>query len=75
MRTTIALDPDVEAEVERMRRQEGLGLSEAVNALARRGLVPTTREAPFEFTPPPLRGLIDLTNISEVLEMIEDDNR
>lgn len=75
MRTTIALDPDVEAEVERMRRQEGLGLSEAVNALARRGLVPTAREAPFEFNPPPLRGLIDLTNISEVLEMIEDDNR
>ena len=72
MRTTIALDPDIEAEVERLRRQEGLGLSEAVNTLARRGLVPVHHEAPFVFDPP-LRALIDLTNISEVIEMIEGD--
>ncbi len=72
MRTTIALDPDIEAEVERLRRHEGLGLSEAVNTLARRGMVPSTREAPYEFEPRPLRALIDLTNIAEVLDMIEE---
>lgn len=73
MRTTVALDPDIEAEVRRLRRQEGLGLSEAVNALARRGMMPTSREASFEFNPRPLHALIDLTNISEVLETIEGD--
>lgn len=73
MRTTIALDPDIEAEVDRLRRQEGLGLSEAVNTLARRGLVPNQRETPYEFNPRPLHALIDLTNIADVLEMIEGD--
>jgi hypothetical protein len=73
MRTTIALDPDVEAAVVRLRRQEGLGLSEAVNTLARRGMVPSQREAPYEFNPRPLHALIDLTNISDVLETIEED--
>lgn len=71
MRTTIALDPDIEAEVERLRRQEGLGLSEAVNTLARRGMVPSQREAPYEFNPRSLHALIDLTNIAEVLDIIE----
>lgn len=75
VRTTIALDADVAAEVDRLRRTEGVGISEAVNALARRGMVPTPRDAPYEFTPQPLRALIDLTNVAEVLEMIEDDNR
>ena len=70
MRTTIALDPDIEAEVERLRRQEGLGLSEAVNTLARRGMVPSQREAPYEFNPRSLHALIDLTNIAEVLSLI-----
>ncbi len=72
MRTTISLDPDVEAEVERLRREQGLGLSEAVNSLARRGMVPTPAQPPYEFNPRPLHALIDLTNIAEVLEMIED---
>lgn len=44
MRRTVTLDPDVAAEVERLRREEGLGLSEAVNKLARFGMMP--REPP-----------------------------
>jgi hypothetical protein len=72
MRTTISLDPDIEAEVERLRRQEGLGVSEAVNTLARRGMVPIHQQPPYEFKPRPLQALIDLTNIAEVLEIIED---
>ncbi|MEX2620801.1 MAG: ribbon-helix-helix protein, CopG family [Egibacteraceae bacterium] len=38
MRTTVTLDDDVVRAVEQLRRQHGLGLSAAVNALARRGL-------------------------------------
>ena len=37
MRTTVNLDDDVAAEAERLKRAEGIGLSEAVNRLARAG--------------------------------------
>lgn len=72
MRTTISLDADVVAEVERLRREQGLGLSEAINALARRGLVPDAAQEPYRFEPTPLRALIDLTNVAEVLDLIEE---
>ena len=74
MRTTIALDPDIEAEVERLRRREGLGLSEAVNVLARRGMIPNSREEAYEFNPRPLRALLDLTNIGDVLDMLDESD-
>lgn len=38
MRTTVTIAPDVYAEIERLRREDGLGPSEALNQLARRGL-------------------------------------
>ncbi len=38
MRTTITMDDDVAAAVERLRRDRGIGPSEAVNELVRRGL-------------------------------------
>ena len=71
VRTTISLDPDIAAEVDRMHRQEGLGRSEAINTLARRGMAAAKAQAPYEFNPRPLRALIDLTNIAEVLDMTE----
>lgn len=39
MRTTFTLDDDVVSEVERLRREEGIGISEAVNRLIRLGMV------------------------------------
>ena len=72
MRTTIALDPDVEAEVERLRRSEGLGVSEAVNALARRGMVPTKRRTRYTMKPRPLGLKIDVSNVAEVLDMLDE---
>ena len=72
MRTTISLDPDIEAEVERLRRQQGLGLSEAVNSLARRGMVPTKRDQPYAMNPRPLGFKIDVTNVAEVLAMLDE---
>ena len=54
-----------------MHRQEGLGRSEAINTLARRGMAAAKAQAPYEFNPRPLRALIDLTNIAEVLDMTE----
>ena len=72
MRTTIALDPDIEAEVERLRREEGLGLSEAVNVLARRGLVRTKQAHPYAMAPRPMGANIDVDNIGEVLGLLDE---
>jgi hypothetical protein len=72
MRTTIALDPDIEAEVERLRREEGLGLSEAVNVLARRGLVTTKQTDPYAMSPRPMGAKIDVDNIGEVLDLLDE---
>lgn len=75
MRTTVSLDPDIEAEVDRLRREQGLGLSEAVNALARRGMVPTRRAKPYSMNPRPLGLKIDVTNVAEVLDMLDEPDR
>ncbi len=72
MRTTIALDPDVEAGIERLRREQGLGLSEAVNVLVRRGVVPTKSPQPYTISPRSLGARIDVTNIGEVLGMLDE---
>jgi hypothetical protein len=45
MRTTVSLDDDVGAAVQRLRVERNIGLSEAVNELARAGLaVPSQRK-------------------------------
>lgn len=75
MRTTVNLDDDVLAEVERRRRESGKGVSEVVNDLARAG-------AAHRPTPPGRRvttvaydlGLtIDVSNVAEALDLIDDD--
>ncbi len=38
MRTTLTLDEDVSAELEALRRKQGLSLKDAVNTMLRRGL-------------------------------------
>ena len=38
MRTTLTLDPDVSAELEALRRKQGLTLKEAINSVLRQGL-------------------------------------
>lgn len=73
MRTTINLDPDVTAAAEQLRRDEGLGISEAVNTLARRGLamLNSTVRPPFVQRTHPLRLLINIDNTAEVLDLLD----
>ncbi|MBA2263154.1 MAG: ribbon-helix-helix protein, CopG family, partial [Chloroflexi bacterium] len=47
MRTTVTLDKDVAAAVRRLRLSEGMGLSEALNRLARAGLTVKPSSKPF----------------------------
>lgn len=71
MRTTVNLTPDVEAEVARLRREEGLGTSEAIVLLARRGM--HRAKAPHSFTQRSTRlgALVDIGNIGEVLDLLD----
>lgn len=72
MRTTVVFEPDTAAAVEALRREQGVGVSEAVNALIRRGLL--TREptdAPFEQRTYPLGLKIDVSNVADALEVLE----
>lgn len=72
MRTTVNLDSDVEAEVERLRREEGLGLSEALNRLARAGMVRSGARSPYEHQVTDLGLRLDVTNIGEVLDLLDE---
>ena len=72
MRTTLTLDDDVVAAVERLRREKGLGLSDAVNELIRRGLVATRK--PKRYVPKSADvGLrVDVTDIGAVLDLLDE---
>jgi hypothetical protein len=72
MRTTVTLADDVAAELERLRRERSIGVSQALNELARAGMarkrqprhrfVQRTHEVGLE---------VDVTNVAEALEQIE----
>jgi hypothetical protein len=78
MRTTIEFDPDVAAELKRMRKQREMGLKDLVNDLVRRGIrdvnAPARKKAPFRTKSVDLgRPLIDVTNAAEALAIAEGD--
>ncbi|MDQ6778020.1 MAG: ribbon-helix-helix domain-containing protein [Actinomycetota bacterium] len=62
MRTTITL-ADVAAAVEKLRRERGVEISEAVNDLVRSGLTANHPARPFRQKAHDLGGGIDVTNI------------
>lgn len=71
----MTLDADVAREVERLRRESGLGTSGAVNALARRGLSARGREpGAFTQTTSSLgRARIPLDDVGAALELLEGE--
>ncbi|MGQ0733865.1 MAG: CopG family transcriptional regulator [Acidobacteriota bacterium] len=71
MRTTIKLDPDVGAAVERIRKSSSRGVSETVNDLIRRGLGARARARRFVQASAPVGLRVDVSNVAEVLELLE----
>lgn len=71
MRTTVEFDDDTAMAIEELRRSGGLGVSEAVNELIRRGLLP--RPGRTQFTQPTRSmGLrVDVSNVAEALDQLE----
>jgi Arc/MetJ family transcription regulator len=71
MRTTVSLDADVVAAVERLRRERGIGLSDAVNELARAGLRLPAQRSSFQQRTAELGLRLDVSNVAEALDMLD----
>ncbi len=73
MRTTVTLADDVAAEIVRMRRDDGVGISDALNQLARRGMTaPPAFGAAYRHVSAPLGIRVDVSNIGDVLDMLDE---
>ncbi len=70
MRTTVDLDDDVAAAIKRLRAERGLGLSEAVNELARAGLTARPRSGRFRQRTARFGLRLDVSNVAEALETL-----
>lgn len=75
MRTTVDLDDDTARAIERVRRERGIGLSEAVNELLRRGLLHQAPTKAFSQSTHPLGARIDVSNVAEALDLLEGPAR
>lgn len=71
MRTTIEFEDDTARAIEELRRSEGLGVSEAVNELVRRGLMPRSTGQRFEQRTHSMGLKIDVSNVAEALDLLE----
>jgi hypothetical protein len=71
MRTTVVLDDDTAKAVEQVRRELGVGVSEAVNVLVRRGLLPRPDAPAFRQRTRSLGLRIDVSNVAAALEGLE----
>ncbi len=71
MRTTVSLDDDVAAALDRLRREKDLGLSEALNLLVRNGLRQHEPRPRARLESSDLGLRIDISNVAEALELSE----
>jgi hypothetical protein len=71
MRTTVDFDDDTGAAIERERPDHGVGLSEAVNRLIRRGLVNQQEPVAFTQETRPMGLNVDVSNVAEALDLLE----
>ncbi len=71
MRTTLSLDDDVAAAVQRLREERHIGLSDAVNELIRAGLAAPVRRAAFQQRTAHLGLQIDVSSVADALERLD----
>lgn len=72
MRTTYTPAPDVEAEIQRLRKELGIGVSEAINLLARRGIAAGAEpHQRFHQRSASMGAKIPVDNIGAVLEQLD----
>lgn len=71
MRTTVEFDKDTAKAVDELRREQGMGTSQALNELIRRGMLPRPRTEPFRQRTRALGVRIDVSNVTAALEDLE----
>ncbi len=76
VRTTVTFDPDVARILERLQKERGVGLSDAVNQVMREADRPATRARPARFVQTtsdmgPFRIPID--DVGEVLDILDEE--
>jgi hypothetical protein len=74
MRTTVELDADTAQAVQNLRREQGRGVSEAVNELIRRGMLAEPHQQPFVARSQKLGIRIDVSNVADALDLLEGPN-
>jgi Arc/MetJ family transcription regulator len=71
MRTTLSLDDDVAAAVQRLREERHIGLSAAVNELIRAGLAAPARRTTFRQRTVNLGLRVDVSSVADALEHLD----
>jgi Arc/MetJ family transcription regulator len=71
VRTTVELDDDTARAVQALRRERDIGVSEAVNELIRRALLPRGPVPKFRQRTKALGLQLDVSNVAEALEILE----
>lgn len=71
MRTTVHLDDDVAAALDRQRKEANQGLSEAVNDLIRRGLRMSRQQREVTLRTASVGLRVNVANVAEALEVLE----
>lgn len=72
MRTTVTLDEDVAAEIRRLSRTEGIGISEALNRLARAGAAAPRPASRYRARSAELGLRLSVDDIGAVLELLDE---
>ena len=71
MRTTVEFEEDAAKALERLRQETGMGVSEAVNHLVRRGLLVESEHEPFVQQTRSLGLRIDVSNVADAIDLLE----
>ena len=71
MRTTVTFEDDVAAELERVRRERDIGVSEAVNELIRAGLAIRPARTQYRQQARKIGIRLDVANVAESLDLLE----
>jgi hypothetical protein len=71
VRRTINIDDDVAAAIERLRRERGMWISQAVNLLGRAGLSRATARRRFRQRSAKIGLIDDVANIADTLENLD----
>ncbi len=64
-------EDDTARAIEALRRERGLGVSEAVNELVRRGLLVPQARPSFRQRTAPLGVTVDVSNVADALEVLD----